>query len=48
MNYKGQGKRTSNGILNDRMSNQNFLFFLQDTFHALTTALNSTVYLPCK
>ena len=42
VNYKGQGKKTSNGILNDRMSDQNFLFFLQDTFHALTTALNST------
>lgn len=42
VNYKGQGKKTSNGILNDRMSDQNFLFFLQDTFHALQTALNST------
>lgn len=42
VNYKGQGKRTSNGILNDRMSDQNFLFFLQDTFHAITTALKST------
>ena len=41
VNYKGQGKKTSNGILNDRMSDQNFLFFLQDTFHALSTALNS-------
>lgn len=28
VNYKGQGKKTSNGILNDRMSDQNFLFFL--------------------
>lgn len=42
VNYKGQGKKTSNGILNDRMSDQNFLFFLQDTFHALTTALKPT------
>ena len=42
VNYKGQGKKTSNGILNDRMSDQNFLFFLQDTFHAITTALKST------
>ena len=42
VNYKGQGKKTSNGILNDKMSDQNFLFFLQDTFHALSTALNST------
>ena len=42
VNYKGQGKKTSNGILNDRMSDQNFLYFLQDTFHALKTALNST------
>ena len=42
VNYKGQGKKTSNGIMNDCMSDQNFLFFLQDTFHALTTALNST------
>ena len=42
VNYKGQGKRTSNGILNDRMSDQNFLYFLQDTFHALKTALKPT------
>lgn len=42
VNYKGQGKKTSNGILNDRMSDQNFLFFLQDTFHALSTALKPT------
>lgn len=42
VNYKGQGKKTSNGILNDRMSDQNFLFFLQDTFHALSTALKSS------
>ncbi len=42
VNYKGQGKKTSNGILNDRMSDQNFLFFLQDTFHALKTALKQT------
>ena len=42
VNYKGQGKKTSNGIMNDRMSDQNFLFFLQDTFNALSTALNST------
>lgn len=42
VNYKGQGKKTSNGILNDRMSDQNFLFFLQDTFHALKTALKPT------
>ena len=42
VNYKGQGKKTSNGILNDKMSDQNFLYFLQDTFHALKTALNST------
>ena len=42
MNYKGQGKKTSNGILNDRMSDQNFLYFLQDTFHALKTALKPT------
>lgn len=42
VNYKGQGKKTSNGILNDKMSDQNFLFFLQDTFHALTTALKPT------
>ena len=42
VNYKGQGKKTSNGILNDRMSDQNFLFFLQDTFHAITTALKPT------
>ena len=41
VNYKGQGKKTSNGILNDKMSDQNFLYFLQDTFHALKTALNS-------
>lgn len=42
VNYKGQGKKTSNGILNDRMSDQNFLFFLQDTFHALKNGLNNT------
>ena len=42
VNYKGQGKKTSNGILNDRMSDQNFLYFLQDTFHALSTALKPT------
>ena len=42
VNYKGQGKKTSNGIMNDRMSDQNFLFFLQDTFHALSTALKPT------
>ena len=42
VNYKGQGKKTSNGILNDRMSDQNFLYFLQDTFHALSTALKSS------
>ncbi len=42
VNYKGQGKKTSNGILNDRMSDQNFLFFLQDTFYALSTALKPT------
>lgn len=41
VNYKGQGKKTSNGILNDRMSDQNFLFFLQDTFHALKNGLNN-------
>ena len=38
VNYKGQGKKTSNGILNDRMSDQNFLFFLGDFFNAITTA----------
>lgn len=38
VNYKGQGKKTSNGILNDRMSDQNFLFFLGDVFNAITTA----------
>ena len=42
VNYKGQGKKTSNGILNDRMSDQNFLYFLQDTFHALKNGLNNT------
>ena len=42
VNYKGQGKKTSNGILNDRMSDQNFLFFLQDTFYALKNGLNNT------
>ena len=42
VNYKGQGKKTSNGIMNDRMSDQNFLFFLQDTFHALKNGLNNT------
>lgn len=42
VNYKGQGKKTSNGIMNDRMSDQNFLFFLQDTFYALSTALKPT------
>lgn len=42
VNYKGTGKKTSNGILNDRMSDQNFLYFLQDTFHALSTALKPT------
>lgn len=41
VNYKGQGKKTSNGIMNDRMSDQNFLFFLQDTFHALKNGLNN-------
>ncbi len=48
VNYKGQGKKTSNGILNDRMSDQNFLFFLQDTFHALKTALKQTAPLYVK
>lgn len=38
VNYKGQGKKTSNGILNDRMSDQNFLYFLGDVFNAITTA----------
>ena len=38
VNYKGQGKKTSNGIMNDRMSDQNFLFFLEDVFNAITTA----------
>lgn len=38
VNYKGQGKKTSNGILNDRMSDQHFLFFLEDVFNAITTA----------
>lgn len=38
VNYKGQGKKTSNGILNDRMSDQNFLYFLGDFFNAITTA----------
>ena len=42
VNYKGTGKNTSNWILNDKMSDQNFLAFLQDTFNAITTALNST------
>ena len=37
VNYKGQGKKTSNGIMNDRMSDQNFLFFLEDVFNAITT-----------
>lgn len=38
VNYKWQGKNTSNGILNDRMSDQNFLYFLGDVFNAITTA----------
>lgn len=38
VNYKGQGKKTSNGVLNDRMSDQNFLYFLGDVFNAITTA----------
>lgn len=42
VNYKGTGKKTSNGIMNDRMSDQHFLFFLHDTFHALKTALKPT------
>lgn len=46
VDYKGKGKKTSRGILNDKMSSPQFYEFLVDTFAAMETTLkqNAPVY----
>lgn len=46
VDYKGKGKKTSRGILNDKMSSPQFYDFLLDTFAAMETVLkeNAPVY----
>ena len=35
VNYKGRGKKTSNGIANDNLKNDNFQFFLDDAYELI-------------
>ena len=35
VNYKGRGKKTSNGIANDNLKNDNFQFFLDDAYEII-------------
>ena len=35
VNYKGRGKKTSNGIANDNLKNDNFQFFLDDAYNII-------------
>lgn len=40
VNYKGKWKKTSNGIKNDNMSDQNFKLFLEDIFEQIANHIN--------
>ncbi len=42
VNYKGKGKNTSRGIMNDNMGNANFYQFLLDTFEPIYSSLKPT------
>lgn len=42
VNYKGKGKNTSRGIMNDHMGNANFYQFLLDTFQPIVATTKPT------
>ena len=42
VNYKGKGKNTSRGIINDNMGNANFYQFLLDTFEPIEKSTKPT------